>query len=64
LLNVTASSQGAPVNPDLFLFWDDIHPTTHGHNIVAMSAAAALARSNCDKKIRVFGISIDVCGLL
>lgn len=45
--NVTGSSQGLPVNPDTYLFWDDLHPTTHGHNILAINAAAILARSNC-----------------
>ncbi|WP_348263575.1 SGNH/GDSL hydrolase family protein [Telmatobacter sp. DSM 110680] len=45
--NVTGSSQGIPVNPDTYLFWDDLHPTTHGHNILAINAAAILARSNC-----------------
>ena len=47
LANVTASSQGMPVDPDTYLFWDDLHPTTHGHNILAVTAASILARSNC-----------------
>jgi phospholipase/lecithinase/hemolysin len=45
LVNVTASSQGMPVDPDTFLFWDDLHPTTHGHNILAVTAARVLAQN-------------------
>jgi phospholipase/lecithinase/hemolysin len=45
LVNVTASSQGMAVDPDTFLFWDDLHPTTHGHNILAVTAAQLLAQN-------------------
>jgi len=48
LENVTASSQGIPVNPDTYLFWDDLHPTTHGHNILAVTASKVLAQSQVD----------------
>ncbi len=47
LANVTASSQGMAVDPDTYLFWDDLHPTTHGHNILATTAAAIIARNAC-----------------
>jgi phospholipase/lecithinase/hemolysin len=48
LTNVTASAQGdALVDPDTYLFWDDLHPTTSAHNILAVSAAEALAPSKC-----------------
>jgi phospholipase/lecithinase/hemolysin len=43
--NVTASSQGEPVDPDTYLFWDDLHPTTHGHNILATTAARLLTHA-------------------
>jgi phospholipase/lecithinase/hemolysin len=43
LVNVTKSSQGEPVDPDTYLFWDDLHPTTHGHNILAKAAAVSVA---------------------
>jgi phospholipase/lecithinase/hemolysin len=39
LTNVTASAQGQfAVDPDTYLFWDDIHPTTRGHSILANTA--------------------------
>ena len=39
LNNVTSMSQGVlTANPDLYLFWDDLHPTTRGHNILALAA--------------------------
>lgn len=64
--NVTASSQGMPVNPDSYLFWDDLHPTTHGHNILAINAAAILARSNCMNAVAngngPVGVGARVCG--
>lgn len=47
LTNVNASSQGIAVDPDFYLFWDDLHPTTRGHNILATTAAAILTRSAC-----------------
>jgi phospholipase/lecithinase/hemolysin len=49
LTDVTSSSLGKPVDPDTYLFWDDLHPTTRGHNILAVTAASILARSNCVK---------------
>jgi phospholipase/lecithinase/hemolysin len=42
LADVKTSAQGQPVDPDTFLFWDDLHPTTHGHNILAGSATGLL----------------------
>jgi phospholipase/lecithinase/hemolysin len=59
LVNVTASSQGVPVDPDTYLFWDDLHPTTHGHHILAITAASILARGNC---MDAHGAGSVVCG--
>jgi phospholipase/lecithinase/hemolysin len=47
LLNVTDSSQLMPVDPDTYLFWDDLHPTTHGHDIVAMTALELIEPRGC-----------------
>jgi outer membrane lipase/esterase len=48
LADVSASSQGIPtIDPDTYLFWDDLHPTTRGHNILARTAARLIARREC-----------------
>jgi phospholipase/lecithinase/hemolysin len=40
--NVIDTSQGESVNPDTYLFWDDIHPTTAGHHQIAMEVDRVL----------------------
>lgn len=48
LTNVTGRAQGLiGINPDTYLFWDDIHPTTKTHNIVALTAAKLLDSKKC-----------------
>lgn len=43
LSNVSSPAQGNfAVNPDTYLFWDDLHPTTRGHNLLADAALKAL----------------------
>ena len=51
LLNATGISQLMPVDPDTYLFWDDLHPTTRGHNIVAMTALQLIEPRGCLLKI-------------
>lgn len=47
-VNVTQPSQGnLMATPDTYLFWDDLHPTTHGHALVALSALKLVAPSVC-----------------
>lgn len=40
--DVIDPAQGESVNPDHYLFWDDIHPTTAGHHQIAMEADRVL----------------------
>ena len=44
LTDVKHSAQTLPIDPDTYLFWDDLHPTTRGHNILADSATGLLTR--------------------
>lgn len=49
LANVTSSSQfNYVVNPDTYLFWDGLHPTTHVHNLIALSALTLLYPDACE----------------
>jgi phospholipase/lecithinase/hemolysin len=49
LANVTDTSQGAyTIDPDTYLFWDGLHPTTKGHEILAQAVAGLLTRSHGD----------------
>ena len=47
LVNVTDESQGMLVDPDTYLFWDDLHPTTRGHNLLGQAALKAIEPRGC-----------------
>ncbi|MDP9051661.1 MAG: SGNH/GDSL hydrolase family protein [Acidobacteriota bacterium] len=47
MTDVTDSSQLQAVNPDTYLFWDGLHPTTHGHNILALTAREMIRHHQC-----------------
>ena len=49
LQNVTGISQENPLvaNPDTYLFWDDLHPTTRGHNILGQAALKLIEPPGC-----------------
>ena len=48
LADVTTSSQAIPtIDPDTYLFWDDLHPTTRGHNILALTLAGMITGEQC-----------------
>lgn len=50
LTNVTGMSRGNfTVNPDSWLFWDDLHPTTRGHNILAVTADRLLLEDEAEQ---------------
>jgi len=51
LLDVTNSSQSELVDPDYFLFWDDLHPTTRGHNLLGQAALKVIEPAGCLKQV-------------
>jgi phospholipase/lecithinase/hemolysin len=57
LVNVTDSSQGMAVDPDTYLFWDSLHPTTRGHNILATTAAKIIAQRECGEHSDAAGLT-------
>ena len=54
--NITDSAQGEDVDPDQYLFWDDLHPTTAGHFQIAQ-AAFDLLRGNATTPAQALNLS-------
>lgn len=51
LMNATNSSQSMAVDPDYYLFWDDLHPTTTGHNLLGQTALKLIEPAGCVQQI-------------
>jgi phospholipase/lecithinase/hemolysin len=46
------------VDPDTYLFWDSLHPTTRGHNLLAQQAREILAGSATEEDADAVSISV------
>ncbi|QMS87124.1 SGNH/GDSL hydrolase family protein [Nostoc edaphicum CCNP1411] len=59
LITIPASTPSfeCKANPDRFLFWDSIHPTTAGHKIIAEYAASVLKSQPILKSFKKLGKS-------
>ena len=62
--HVTPPAQGLAVNPDDFLFWDSLHPTTRGHQVLAGVAFQALQAVPEPSTYGVFGATALLAALV
>jgi phospholipase/lecithinase/hemolysin len=56
--NVDTPAQGLSVNPNTYLFWDGVHPTTEGHFWVASLADHDLTTTPESSTFSLFGIGL------
>jgi phospholipase/lecithinase/hemolysin len=56
--NVDTPAQGLSVNPNTYLFWDGVHPTTEGHFWVANLADHDLTTTPESSTFSLFGIGL------
>ena len=57
LENVRNSAQWQGVDPDTWLFWDELHPTTAGHHLLAESAKDLLTQTAASETALTLGAS-------
>ena len=55
LVNVAESAQLQPVDPDTWLFWDGLHPTTAGHRLLAQGAKNLLTQTAASSTVLTLG---------
>jgi len=55
LVNVTNSSQQLSINPDTYLFWDGLHPTTAVHRLVGIQALNLLTETSTSSTALTLG---------
>jgi uncharacterized protein (TIGR03437 family) len=58
-VNITSPAQGMNVNPNTYLFWDMLHPTTVGHEYVADIAFSAIEAGFCTNATSPVITSVD-----